>query len=150
MITVGLQGLPPGAEVLVDGVAAPGLPLKLVREDRRHRLLVRAPGYEPRTIEIDASRDRVVDLELTASTAMAHLGQPERTQATTVAPGRSARLREEKARARELRRRGDGAATGRHPTAAASASRGDALPAPNEIPSKPSPPRPARSSYDDM
>ncbi len=149
-ITVGLQGLPPGAEVLVDGVAAPGLPLQLVREDRRHRLLVRAPGYEPRTIEVDASRDRVVNLELTASTAMANLGQPPRTQATAVAAPRSTRLREDKARARELRRRGDGTSPGRRPTAAASPSRGDDLPAPNEIPSKPSPPKPTRSSYDDM
>src|SRR6185369_15632317 len=107
-VTVDLQGLPEGAEVLVDGVAAGALPLKLPRGERRHQLLVRAPGRQPRAIEIDGTRDRVVELELapvpttTTSAAPAAARAPE----TIAATRRNAR--EEKARARDGRKRGAG------------------------------------------
>src|SRR5262249_18665069 len=59
-VTVEVQGLPPAAEVLLDGAPAPGPPIEVARDDRRHLLLIRAKGYEEQTIEFDARQDRVV------------------------------------------------------------------------------------------
>jgi len=145
-VTVDLQGLPEGAEVLVDGVAAGALPLKLPRGERRHQLLVRAPGRQPRAIEIDGTRDRVVELELapvpTATTTAA-----TRTPETTAAARRSAR--EEKARAREARKRG--ADSGRRGVAGTSDTTATtSAPSESPPPPKPNPPKPAHSSYDEM
>ena len=109
-MTVELQGLPEGAEVLIDGAAAGAPPLKLPRGERRHQLLVRAPGRQPRAIEIDGTRDRVVELELApmptpaapTTAGQAGTGAPE-----TIASTRR-NAREDKARARDGRKRGAG------------------------------------------
>jgi serine/threonine-protein kinase len=151
-VTVDLQGLPEGAEVLVDGVAAGTLPLKLPRGERRHQLLVRAPGRQPRAIEIDGSRDRVVELELppvpvptTTSTTTA-AATPRGSETAAVARRNA---REEKARARDARKRG--ADSGRRGSAGISDSTAStAAPAETPSPPKPNAPKPAHSSYDEM
>jgi hypothetical protein len=146
-VTVDLQGLPEGAEVQVDGVPAGALPLKLPRGDRRHQLLVRAPGRQPRAIEIDGTRDRVVELELAPVPEPTTNAAP-RASETTAVSRKSAR--EEKARARDARRRG-AADTGRH--AVTGASEPEASPPPpadSPPPPKPNPPKAAHTAYDEM
>jgi hypothetical protein len=139
-VAVDLQGLPPGAQVFVDGAAAGPLPLKLVRDDRRHQLVVRAPGREPRTIEIDATRDRVVELEL-APMLPAATPAPRPPEN---AVGRT-RARDEKGRARKH----VDTAGGRHGVAAPNRTTGRPA-AETSPPPRPTPPPPAHSSYDDM
>jgi len=143
-VTIDLQGLPAGVEVLVDGDAAPSLPLKLPRGDRHHQLLVRAPGRVPRTIEIDATRDRVVELELAP---LAPTATPRAPEITTAA---RTHARDERTRTRDARKRADTASGRRGPggsgntmTSAAPAAETPPLP-------KPTPPKPAHSSYDEM
>ena len=141
-VSVDLQGLPAGAEVLVDGVATSELPLKLARDDRRHRVLVRAAGHEQRTIEIDGTRDRVIDLELAATPPEAAPGPRAEARQTTT------RSREERTRARETRRRADGTTAIR--AAAPPSAGGEPLPPPAEPAPRPTPNKPPRSSYDEM
>ena len=69
VVTVEVHGMPAGAQVWMDGVLSPGLPLRLTRGDQRHTLSVRAAGYTERTIEIDARQDRVVDLVMSPAAA---------------------------------------------------------------------------------
>jgi serine/threonine protein kinase len=62
-VIVDVRGLPPGAQIWLDGALTTGLlPLRLPRDDRRHVLSLRASGYEERVVEIDARRDQVVDV----------------------------------------------------------------------------------------
>ncbi|HEY8924536.1 MAG TPA: protein kinase [Polyangia bacterium] len=60
-VRIDLQGAPPDTTAEVDGKAAP-LPLELPRGPRLHRITLRAPGVPPRTLEIDGTRDRIVDM----------------------------------------------------------------------------------------
>jgi hypothetical protein len=64
-VTLDLRGLPVGAELRLDGAVVSGPPLKLRRDGKRHLLEVSAAGYNDRTLELEADRDRVVDLPLT-------------------------------------------------------------------------------------
>jgi serine/threonine-protein kinase len=64
MVAIDLRGLPRGAEVLVDGTLSPARPIVLPRGDRIHVLTMRARGYGERTLEIDATRDRLIDITL--------------------------------------------------------------------------------------
>ena len=66
-ITIETRGLPAGATLAVDGKTAPGSPLKLERDGRRHTVLIRAEGYDDRRIEIDANRDQVIDVAMNAA-----------------------------------------------------------------------------------
>jgi serine/threonine protein kinase len=61
-VTIEIRGLPPGAQVFLDGSPSAGLFLRLPRGDRSHVLLLRAAGYEDRTLEIDGLRDRVIEV----------------------------------------------------------------------------------------
>jgi len=61
-VTIEVRGLPPGAQVFLDGAPTAGLPLRLPRGDRSHALLLRAAGYDDRTLEIDGLRDRVIEV----------------------------------------------------------------------------------------
>ncbi len=139
-VTIDLPGLPPGAQVFVDGAGTgAALPLRLARDDRRHQLVVRAPGREPRTIEIDATRDRVVELELALPAATPAPRAPE------TAVGRT-RARDERGRARK-----HGETTGgRHGLAGPSGTTSTPPPSETSPSPKPAPPKPAHSSYDDM
>jgi len=65
-VRIDLQGAPPETTAEVDGKAAP-LPVELPRGPRVHRITLRAPGVAPRTLEIDGTRDRIVDLVLAPS-----------------------------------------------------------------------------------
>ena len=151
-MTVELQGLPEGAEVLIDGARRRGAAAEAAARRARHQLLVRAPGRQPRAIEIDGTRDRVVELELapmptaTTTAGPAAAGAPE----TTASTRRNAR--EDKARARDGRKRGAGE-SGRRGVSGASAPTAS-TPAAAETPPppapKPNPPKPAHSSYDEM
>jgi len=144
-VTVDLQGLPDGAEVLVDGVTAQTLPVKLPRGDRRHQLLVRAPGHQSRSLEIDGSRDRVVELDLTPLAPTATPGS--RVPEAIAPPRRNAR---EDKRTRDGHRRA-GSEGGRRPvTAPSDATVSATPPAENPPPPKSNPAKPPRSSYDEM
>jgi serine/threonine-protein kinase len=149
-VTVDLQGLPEGAEVLIDGAAAGTPPLKLPRGERRHQLLVRAPGRQPRAIEIDGTRDRVIELELapmptpTTTTTATSAG----TRAPEATTRRSAR--EDKARARDGRKRGAGESGRRGVSGASEPTASTPAAAENPPPPKPNPPKPGHSSYDEM
>ena len=90
MVTVEVRGIAPGAEVWLDGARAPELPLKIKRDDQRHRLVVRASGYEERALEIAADRDRTIDLPMTASPKAAKHRAPTATAARGAAPSTSA------------------------------------------------------------
>ena len=147
-VTIDLPGLPPGAQVFVDGDATgAALPLRLARDDRRHQRLVRAPGRQPRAIEIDGTRDRVVELELAPvpadnpdSARAAETAGPPHACARSSARGRSARTRRPQAR-RRLRQRGLAG-----PSGTTSTPLGPAETSPSPKP----PPKPAHSSYDEM
>ncbi|MES1209068.1 MAG: hypothetical protein ABUS79_24280, partial [Pseudomonadota bacterium] len=132
-VTIDVQGLPPAAELFLDGERRPEQPLRLPRGHSRHRLLVRAPGYQDRTVDLDATHDRVVDLVMVSNTPAAP--PPDR--------GPSQRLHPE--------RRGNASAKPRR------AESPVAQPSPPTSPSqelsnaaKPTQTRPSRSSYDDM
>jgi serine/threonine-protein kinase len=66
-VRIDFQGLPAGTTALVDGQHA-AIPLKLPRGSDVHRILLRPPGQSPRTIELDGSRDRIVDFVATTET----------------------------------------------------------------------------------
>ena len=122
-VSVDLRGLPAGAEILVDGTPTSGPPLKLKRDARPHLLLVRASGYQSRTLEIEASRDRVVELPMTA------VAKPENHRA----PGASPRADHPRT------------ASAAPPSPSVSPRKNDATPA-QKVP----PNNGQRSNYDDM
>ena len=88
-------GSPPGA-ILLDGAPA-AAPLKLGRDDRRHLVVARAPGFYDRTIELEADRDQAVDLMLTA---VSETEKPRATNQPAEHPARLARIAGGGARAR--------------------------------------------------
>jgi len=59
-VRIDFQGLPPGTIVQVDG-SREQLPINLPRGTQPHRLVLRPPGESSRAIELDGSRDRIVD-----------------------------------------------------------------------------------------
>ena len=71
-VTIELRGLPAGATLLLDGAPTAGPSLKLQRDDRRHVVVARAPGFYDRTIEVAADHDQAVDVGLVATS------QPEK------------------------------------------------------------------------
>ncbi len=153
-VTVDLQGLPDGAEVLVDGVATASLPLKLPRGERRHQLLVRAPGRQPRTFEIDGTRDRMVELELAPlpTTTTSAVRVPEATgvsrKATRSGPRDESAA--QKARTHDGRKRSGGDSGRRAAAGPSEPTAGTPSPTDNPPASKPPSPKPAHSSYDEM
>ena len=74
-VTIEVRGLPPGAQVFLDGVPATDLPLRLPRGDRSHALLLRATGYEERVLEIDGLRDRVIEVVMVRAATASDKGR---------------------------------------------------------------------------
>jgi len=60
-VRIEVQGASPETTAEVDGKAA-SLPVELPRGPQVHRITLRAPGVPPRTLEIDGTRDRIVDM----------------------------------------------------------------------------------------
>ena len=73
-----------------------GPPFRVPREDKTHTLLVRAPGYEDRTVEIEASRNRVVEVVMVASIPAPKAAPPQAEKRTVGEdkPSGSAKSRE--------------------------------------------------------
>ena len=59
-VRIDVDGVPPGTTAQVDGTRAQ-LPIDLPRGPGVHRLVLRAPGQSSRVIELDGTRDRIVD-----------------------------------------------------------------------------------------
>jgi serine/threonine protein kinase len=83
-ISVEVDGAPQGVEVTVDGEPS-GLPLRLARDNAAHRLVFKAPGYEPETRIIEASTSQVIALSLKA------IKQPDPQQAAPAIQRHTAR-----------------------------------------------------------
>jgi serine/threonine-protein kinase len=62
-VTITLSLRPPNATLELDG-APVKTPLHLPMDERTHKLVIRAPGYEPMTREIGARSDAYLDLSL--------------------------------------------------------------------------------------
>ncbi len=62
-VSLDVGGLPAGARVKVDGLPAGSLPVR-VRRGTRHRIEIVAPGYEPRSMEVEADSDVRVRADL--------------------------------------------------------------------------------------
>jgi len=69
-VRIDLRGAPPETTAEVDGKPA-ALPLELPRGPRIHRITLQAPGVPPRTLDIDGTRDRIVDMIIAPVTATA-------------------------------------------------------------------------------
>jgi hypothetical protein len=62
-ITVEVEGAPEGLQVTVDGDGG-SLPVRLPRDGAVHKLVFRAPGFQPETRIIEASKSQIVSLSL--------------------------------------------------------------------------------------
>jgi serine/threonine protein kinase len=62
-VRIDVNGAPAGTAAEVDGHAT-ALPVQLPRGSQVHRITLRPPGEAARTIEVDGTRDRIVDLVL--------------------------------------------------------------------------------------
>jgi serine/threonine protein kinase len=92
-ITVGVENPPPGLQVSVDGDAA-SLPLRLSRDGAVHKLLFKAPGFQPETRIIEASRSEVLSLQLKPIKEPAEVeAQRARPTVRTPTPQRGSRRR---------------------------------------------------------
>jgi hypothetical protein len=60
-VQIDIEGLDPRTAVTVDGQAAT-LPLRLPRGPQVHRIVLRPPTGRQRSVEIDGTRDRVIEL----------------------------------------------------------------------------------------
>ncbi|MES1207222.1 MAG: protein kinase [Pseudomonadota bacterium] len=60
-VTIDIEGAPAGTEITIDDRAA-ALPLRVPRGRSTHRILIRPPGGSARSIEVDGTRDRVIEL----------------------------------------------------------------------------------------
>jgi hypothetical protein len=59
-VTIDVTGLPPGAQIRLDGLPAATMPMRVRRGDTLHRIEVSAPGYGSRRIEVVADQNRTV------------------------------------------------------------------------------------------
>jgi len=64
-VTITLKVKPTRAVITVDGERRRGGEVELQRSERRHRLVISAPGYRAHRQELPATRDRVVKVDLT-------------------------------------------------------------------------------------
>ena len=96
-VRIDVQGLPPGTTAQVDGARAQ-LPIDLPRGTALHRLVLRAPGESSRALELDGTRDRIVDFGAIprAPSPAGHERSSEKTGAAT-RPGVSPSPRGKKA-----------------------------------------------------
>jgi serine/threonine-protein kinase len=63
-VTVDVTGLPPGAQIRLDGLPAAALPLRLLRGSGTHSIEVSAPGYGSRRFDVSADRNQSVSAGL--------------------------------------------------------------------------------------
>ena len=61
---VEVTGLPPGAELRLDGLPGVSMPMRL-RRGSHHRVVIRAPGYADQTLELDATESTTIHAGLT-------------------------------------------------------------------------------------
>ncbi len=66
-VAIDVDGLPPGANVRLDGLPAGNFPLRL-RRGSDHTLLISAPGYQDQEIPFTADRDRRIHANLRPET----------------------------------------------------------------------------------
>ena len=76
-VRIELQGAPPETTADVDGKSAT-IPIELPRGPQVHRITLRAPGVPPRTLEIDGTRDRIVDMVVAATPDARGVREPNR------------------------------------------------------------------------
>ena len=67
-VHIDFQGLPAGTTAQVDGKKAT-LPIQVPRGSEVHHIVLRPPGESSRAIELDGSRDRIVDFVATTKVA---------------------------------------------------------------------------------
>jgi serine/threonine protein kinase len=65
-VRIDVHGIPPGTEVTVDG-APSALPVVVIRGKDSHRIGVRTPDGTQQSVDVDGTRDRVVELVLPQS-----------------------------------------------------------------------------------
>ena len=70
-VRIEFAGLPAGTTAQVDGQRTP-LPIQLARGPEVHHIVLRPPGESSRAIELDGSRDRIVDFVATSRVPGAH------------------------------------------------------------------------------
>ncbi|HEY4184450.1 MAG TPA: protein kinase [Polyangia bacterium] len=66
-VHIDFQGIPAGTTAQLDGKRTT-FPIKLARGPDVHRIVLRPPGQSSRTIELDGTRDRIVDFVAIAKT----------------------------------------------------------------------------------
>jgi len=98
VVHIDFQGIPAGTTAQVDGKRA-SLPIELDRGSELHHIVLRPPGESSRTIELDGSRDRIVDFVATtrAPGGRDHAGERDAAhRAPVAAPARGARPKTDK------------------------------------------------------
>jgi hypothetical protein len=81
-VQIEFQGITADTTVLVDGKSS-ALPVRLPRGAEVHKIVLRAPGEAPRTLQIDGTRDRIVEATLPQKPT----GADDRTAARGVTSG---------------------------------------------------------------
>jgi len=97
-VHIDFQGIPPGTTAQVDGKRAT-LPIELDRGTELHHIVLRPPGESSRTIELDGSRDRIVDFVATTKAPGGHDRAADRDTARRTpgpAPARGPRAKPDK------------------------------------------------------
>lgn len=60
-VRIDIQGVPPQTALTVDGQPA-SFPLELPRGTRAHRVVLKPPGVPEKVLEVDGTRDRLIEL----------------------------------------------------------------------------------------
>jgi hypothetical protein len=89
-VRIDIQGVPPRTDLTVDGHPST-FPLELPRGTRSHRIVLKPPGAPEKVLEVDGTRDRLIELVFEApprrgeapSTAGAGEGAHERATRTS-------------------------------------------------------------------
>jgi len=95
-VHIDFEGLPVGTTAQVDGKRTP-IPIQLTRGPEVHHIVLRPPGESSRAIELDGSRDRIVDFVATTKVpggrdrTAADRDGAHRAPANGTAPARGAR-----------------------------------------------------------
>jgi hypothetical protein len=63
-VTVGVEDAPANLTASFDGGGPQPLPIQLVKGSGSHAILFQAPGYRPRTMHVDASKDMLLVLSM--------------------------------------------------------------------------------------
>ena len=84
-VQIDVQGIAADTTVMVDGKSS-ALPIHLPRGPETHKIVLRAPGEAPRTLQVDGTRDRIVEAALAQKPSGADASGPSRNTGT--GPGR--------------------------------------------------------------